>query len=72
MRSDVKICGPNELKVLDRIVRATLQELRSAGLVSNDNKQVRLRIGKQVLRHIHNDILNVERIKMAVIANFNH
>jgi hypothetical protein len=70
MRSKMQVYGPDELKVLNQIVNAVLQETQSAsGIAGVPKAQLRERIGKQVLKRAANDVLNINGIRRAVLAS---
>jgi hypothetical protein len=70
MRSKMQVYGPDELKVLNQIVNAILQETQfDTGIAGVPEAQLRERIGKQVLKRAADDLLNVNGIRRAVLAS---
>ena len=69
MRNSSQVYGPDELKILNQIVTAILEELPSRENLMDD-PELRRRVGRQVIKYAADDLLNINLIRSAVLASF--
>jgi hypothetical protein len=72
MRTGLRACGSDELKVLQQIADSIFDELsQTPAYQSADKTQLFHRVGKQVFKACdEGDLLSVDEIKRRVLAKF--
>jgi hypothetical protein len=71
MRRSTRLYGPDELKVLEQIVDALVDQLsRGKRLDTAEKKRPPERVSKQVFKQSNADLLEVDAIRQRVLASF--
>jgi hypothetical protein len=73
MRTQIDVCGPDQLKVLQQIFDSVWFQMKQApAFCFADEEKLREQISRRVLECANGDVLNVEAIKQSVLATFEH
>jgi hypothetical protein len=69
MRTGVNVCGPDQLKVLQQVFDSLCHQMEREGIVDSMDGTMRDRISRLVIDNANPDVLDVERIKEAVLSS---
>jgi hypothetical protein len=69
MRTGVNVCGPDQLKVLQQVFDSLWHEMEREGIVDALDETMRDRVSRLVIDNADPDVLDVKRIKEAVLSS---